>query len=94
MEEIHYPGLQKCLIEEDAQCITLARLIVQEDQRGKGVGSAVLDLLRQRARKAGKTLRLTVDPQVDPTSHLNLVRYYKRRGFQLMSDGETMICRP
>jgi len=91
IEELRFDLVQKCLIEEDRRCITLVRLVVHEEHRGIGVGTAVLQELKLQARKKGKTLRLVVDPQLDDTGRQRLVRFYRQRGFHLMSDGETMI---
>lgn len=94
MEELHFEHVQKCLVDDVGNTLTLVRLIVMEEHRRKGVGTRVLQYIKQRARKRRQWVRLTVDPSVGDVERADLVRFYKRSGFRLCSDNETMIWSP
>ena len=92
IRELVIPGVQKCLYEVLPHSVSLTRLIVKEDERGKGVGSHAVVAVLHMAKELGKReVILLLDPEEGRRS--DLVRFYQGHGFHMLSDQNTMRCR-
>jgi GNAT superfamily N-acetyltransferase len=70
----------KITVNEKGDKITLDKIIVPDDQRDTGVGTAVMNQLNQYADSTGKTISLT--PSADfGGNKKRLIGFYKRFGF-------------
>lgn len=86
------PAGVEFITTEEAHSIYLARIRVPLKLRGSGIASRLVDQLKDRARKAGKSILLQMNP--DEGEEANVLRFYKKRGFTFLSDNSTMIWRP
>ena len=95
MEELKAPGVRKCLIDRDSTAITLVRLIVFPEQRSRGHGGKMVERVKalSKAQRKPVPVRLTLDPE-SPEKLSDLKRFYRKHGFAMMSDNETMIWYP
>ena len=98
MEELRFPfpGVRKCLVDaDDKYTLQLVCLIVEPSERRKGVGKQVLGFVKELARKRGfRALRLIAMPIGEEEHKIDIIdlrRFYKRNGFVLQRDNETMI---
>lgn len=66
------------LIRLSARRMELAKMAVEEESRGQGIGTALLDAAVERARRLGATCLVL---QTHPV-HEVAVRLYQRRGFE------------
>ncbi len=81
--EIRKPvGCTKLIVREYPSCISLALIEVQPNMRGLGIGSRILNTLKQVSRKKRKpiVLQSSADTEKDQTK---LNRFYQRNGFKL-----------
>lgn len=94
MEELKAPGVRKCLIDRDRTAITLVRLIVFPEQRSRGHGGKMVERIKAISKELPRPLpvRLTLDPEEGKRD--DLVRFYRKHGFRLERDNETMIWMP
>lgn len=82
----------ECVVEESSGSLYLARLRVPKASQGKGLGSALIEKLKERARRLHKPITLTFNPDEDQEDRVR--RFYKKHGFRFLSDNITMIWRP
>ncbi len=63
--------------------INLSSIVVPKEQRGKGIGNNVMDIIKQYADNNGYIITLTPDPSLGGSkgSKSKLVKWYKQHGF-------------
>lgn len=94
MDELHFEGVQKCQVEQDGCTLLLANLVVREGQRGQGVGTRVVERVKDLARRRGCRW-LTVYPDPRSEQPEALARFWKRHGFRPRAgevDGGLLVC--
>lgn len=91
MEELHDDDIQKCLVDDEGAGMLLVRLLVKEDRRRRGAGGRMLERVKELAKSRRKRwVRLVLEPESSDMRH-DLIRFYRRHGFSMMRDNETMI---
>lgn len=83
--EIEY-NLKIFMVSEFNDKIKLASIIINKEDRGKGIGSKVMEELCDYADRDNKTITLTPaikDDYQGTTSQSRLIEFYKRFGFVL-----------
>jgi len=88
-----------CIIEDDGgKYLNLVNLVVEPDYRRKGVGSLAVRWVCQEAvrrkKKGVRLLAMPIGPAEEQVDKNDLVRFYRRNGFRLLADNESMIWYP
>ena len=75
-----HPELDKLVLFDNDDAIQIHSIEVSPDHRGKGIGTEVINKIKQYADEKGKPIVLTAQPQ--PRKKAVLDRFYKKAGFK------------
>lgn len=68
-------------VYDNGNYLTLSRIVIPKEERGKGIGEEVMNLIIQFADSQKKSIYLTPDTTFGATSKSRLEKFYKRFGF-------------
>lgn len=80
------------VVKEEPRQLYLARFRVPEKLRGQGIGSNLMNSLKNRARLARKPILLQFSP--DSGTEDAVAGFYAKHGFRFLPDRKTMIWKP
>lgn len=78
--EQEYPELEDLWLRDDKYAVVLSNLRVRKDARSKGIGTEVIEKVKEYAKTVGKPLVLYAEP--DKGKKTALQRFYNRVGFK------------
>lgn len=83
------------LMEIEKNKFLVTRVSVPREHRGKGIGTELLNKVIKDADKECATLLIEPQPYADTTmTKKSLINYYKRFGFEYISEEDYMIRKP
>lgn len=75
--------------------ITLHGLVIDEDKRAQGIGTELLNKVKQVSKDTGLPIELFAVPIRNSTMTMEqLIEWYKRRGFELIDNDNLMRWTP
>jgi len=77
-----YPNVKLDLSGKESGPVVINRIVVPPEQRGQGIGSAVMDEILSYADKQGKVAALTPDSSLG-TAKGKLIDWYSNMGFKI-----------